>query len=153
MKYATDGQAGTTLIEIMIAVVVLAILATAAYPSYLEHVRASRRADARQALLSLASAMERHHSLYLSYEGAAEEGGDTGAPGIFPGEAPLDGERKYYDLRITSASVDDYSLRALPKNDQSGDGLLQVTADGTRAWDRDGNGDIGETERCWSRKC
>ena len=154
MSVATaDRRRGMTLIEVMVVVVILAILAVAAYPSYLDHVRGTRRADARQALMSLASAMERHHGRHLSYEGAAAGGGETGTPGIFAGEAPLDGKRKYYDLRITSASVDDYTLRALPKNGQEGDGLLQVTADGSRAWDRDGDGGIDASERCWDRKC
>lgn len=145
-------RSGITLIELLIVVVIVGILAAIAYPRYLEQVRTSRRADAQQALMSLASAMERYHSQNLTYEGAAEDG-DTGPPGIFANEAPLDGEHKYYDLRITTASVDDYTLQAQPKNDQAGDGVLQITADGTRSWDRDGNGDFAESERCWSREC
>lgn len=150
---ATKYRSGMTLIEVMVVVVIVGILAAIAYPSYLNQVRTSRRADAQQALMSLASAMERHHSQNLSYAGAADGGGNTGAPAIFPDEAPLDGDRKYYDLRITAASVNDYTLQAQPKNDQAGDGLLQITADGTRGWDRDGNGSIAASEQCWSRQC
>lgn len=153
MMCGADRRAGMTLVEVVVVVAIAAILAAAAYPSYLDHVRAARRADARQALMSLASAMERHHGRHLSYEGAASGGGDTGAPRIFADQAPVDGEHKYYDLRITSASVDDYTLRALPKNDQGGDGFLEVTADGSRAWDRDGDGGIDASERCWNWQC
>lgn len=146
-------RSGMTLIEILIAVVIVGILAAIAYPSYINQVRTSRRADAQQALMSLASAMERYHSQNLTYAGAADDGDDSGPPAIFPDEAPLDGGRKYYNLRITAASVDDYILQAQPKNDQAGDGLLQVTADGGKGWDRDGNGSIGASEQCWGREC
>jgi type IV pilus assembly protein PilE len=146
-------QRGMTLIEILIVVVIVGILAAIAYPSYRNQVLSSRRADAQQALMSLASAMERHHSQNLTYEGAADDGENTGAPAIFPDEAPLDGKRKYYNLRITAASVDDYTLQAQPKNDQAGDGLLEITADGTRGWDRDANGSIAASEQCWAREC
>lgn len=145
---------GFTLIEVLIVVVVVSILTALAYPRYLEQIQTSRRADAQQALMGLASAMERHHSRMLTYQGAAMDGEDTGAPAIFASEAPLDGARKYYDLRIVAASVDSYRLRALPKNDQGADGFLQLAADGRRAWDRDNDGDIDTPEEtCWSRVC
>ena len=38
---------GFTLIELMVAVAVVGILSAIAYPSYLQHVRKSRRADAK----------------------------------------------------------------------------------------------------------
>ena len=46
---------GFTLIELMIAVAVVAILAAIGYPSYTEHIRKSRRATAQAALMDLAS--------------------------------------------------------------------------------------------------
>jgi prepilin-type N-terminal cleavage/methylation domain-containing protein len=52
-------QKGFTLIELMIAVVVIAILAAIAYPSYQDSVRKSRRADAKSALMEHAQFMER----------------------------------------------------------------------------------------------
>lgn len=143
-------QSGLTLIEILVALVIVAILATIAYPSYRQQVQSARRADAQQALLGLASAMERYHTQNLTYENAAD--GD-GAPQIFPDEAPLDGDPKYYDLRIIDAEVDDYTIQAQPKGDQAGDGLLQLTADGTRGWDRDDDGNIEAGEQCWKREC
>lgn len=146
-------HSGFTLIEVMIVVTIVAILAAVAYPSYRNQVLSSRRADGQQALMSLASAMERYHSRNLTYEGAADDDKNTGPPAIFPDEAPLDGNRKYYDLRITSASVDDYTLEAQPKNDQDSDGVLQVTADGTKGWDRDNSGSISASEQCWGREC
>lgn len=143
-------QPGFTLIELMIVVVVVAILAMIAYPAYREQVQSARRADAQQALMGLASAMERYHSQNLTYVNAAD---GNEVPQIYADEAPLDGDRKYYDLRVTSASVDDYTLEAQPKNDQDGDGFLRLSADGSRGWDRDDNGTISASEECWKKQC
>ena len=46
---------GFTLIEVMITVAIVAILAAVALPSYREHVRKSRRAEAQAYLMALAS--------------------------------------------------------------------------------------------------
>lgn len=49
---------GFTIIEVMITVGIVGILAGVALPSYQEHVRKSRRADARITLENLAAAQE-----------------------------------------------------------------------------------------------
>lgn len=57
-RYACNGF---TLIELMIVVVVVGILAAIAYPSYQEYVNRSKRADAKNALLEIASRQERFY--------------------------------------------------------------------------------------------
>ncbi len=47
--------AGFTLIELMIAVAVVAILAAVAYPSYADYIRKGKRAAAQAALMDIAS--------------------------------------------------------------------------------------------------
>ena len=140
-------QRGFTLIELMIVVAIVAILAAVAWPSYQNQVRSSNRADAQGALMGLAQAMERHFTETGSYKGAASGGGDTGAPAIFPTEAPLDGSRKSYDLKITSADATSYLLTATPKSTglQSGDGDLTLSSTGERLWDEKGSG----TTKAW----
>ncbi len=58
---------GFTLIELMIAVAVVAILAAIAIPSYQSSVRKSRRQDAKTALLDLAAREERYFTLNNAY--------------------------------------------------------------------------------------
>ena len=58
---------GFTLIELMIAVVLVGILGSLAYPSYLENVRRSSRGDASAALNTLANDLERFYSLNSTY--------------------------------------------------------------------------------------
>ena len=52
------NQAGFTLIELMIVVVVIAILASVAIPSYTGYITDARRQGAVQEMLKIASAQE-----------------------------------------------------------------------------------------------
>ena len=52
-------NSGFTLLEAMITVVVIAILASIAYPSFMQSVRKSKRTDAHSALAKAASNLER----------------------------------------------------------------------------------------------
>lgn len=147
-------QSGFTLIELMIVVAIVAILAGIAWPSYQNQVRTSNRSDAQGALLGLAQAMERHFTQNGTYAEAATGGGDTGAPAIFPTESPLDGGNKTYNLRITAADATSYTLEAQPKGRQAGDGNLQLTSSGQKAWDRDNDGAFADPgDMCWSKTC
>jgi type IV pilus assembly protein PilE len=50
-----SSSRGFTLIELMITVAVIAILAGIAYPSYQQHVRKSRRAEAQSFMMAFAA--------------------------------------------------------------------------------------------------
>lgn len=63
------AEAGFTLIEVMIAVVIVAILAAIAVPNYTEYVRRGNRAEAAAALLESAARMQQHFTLSNSYVG------------------------------------------------------------------------------------
>lgn len=62
---------GFTLIELMIVVLVIAVLAAIAYPSYQQHVVKSRRAAAQACMQEVAQFMERYYTTNLKYTGAA----------------------------------------------------------------------------------
>ncbi|MES9904907.1 MAG: type IV pilin protein [Sedimenticola sp.] len=153
---------GFTLIELMITVAIIGILAAIAMPSYQEQVRKTRRADAQSVLYDFANAMERYASKNpnTGFADAATGDADSGAPksGVFPTQAPLDGNDKYYDLTLVvldeaggSAPAAGgyggfYTLSAAPINPgvMAGDacGTFSLTSAGTRSVS-------GSASGCW----
>lgn len=128
-------ETGFTLIEIITALGIIAILVAIAYPNYMEYLVKTRRADAQGALMSLANAMERYYTQNNTYVGATlgNGGGD-----IFPAQAPIDGDKKYYNLSIIAPTGTSYTLRAAPiaNGGQSADGLLELDSTGARRWNK-----------------
>ncbi|MCM0610994.1 type IV pilin protein [Marinobacter sediminum] len=133
-------ESGFTLIELLIVVAIVGIIAAIAYPSYQEYVERTRRVDAQGVLMEMSAAMERYYATNNSYGGAAAAAADTGAPAIFPDEAPLESDQKYYDLTIESADATSYTLRATPKGVQAGNGNLELDSTGVRRWDVNDDG-------------
>ena len=144
---------GFTLIELMIAVAIMAILTAIALPSYNKQVAKSRRADCMGVMMGFAQAMEKHYSMAYSYLGAGVSGADTGAPaaGKYPDQCAIEG-KAYYDLTIQAAAAQSFTLRATPTSgtSQVGDGYLEVTSLGQRRWDKNNDGDTGDSgETTW----
>lgn len=147
----TSYQKGFTLIELMIVVTIISMLAMIAYPSFESYSEDNRRSAAKTALAGFANAMERHFSANDSYLGAGLAGADTGAPGVYPDEAPLDSSTKHYNLTIQAATASTYTLRATPKNAQAGDGFLELLSTTQRRWDKNNDGTIGTGEFTWDK--
>lgn len=68
------GQAGFTLLELLLCVAILGLLASVAYPMYTEHLRESRVADGRALLLTAASSLERCYTRDQAYDAPACDG-------------------------------------------------------------------------------
>ena len=91
------NQTGFTLIEIMIVVAIVAIISAIAYPSYMEQVRKSRRADAQIKLQELAQLQESFFSRNFTY--ANNLSGLLGGSGN-----TIDSDEGFYTLTISSAA-------------------------------------------------
>lgn len=135
-------QSGFTLLELMIVVVVIAILASFAYPSYTRYAMRTRRADAKEMLMRVAAAEERHYTSFNKY--TAKLQADLG----FPSDTPPT-ERGYYQLSIKVENSDQkYTLSAAPVagQAQANDACATLTLDSTGKKDRSGNDSNGP---CW----
>ena len=66
-------QQGFTLIELLIVVVIAAILATIAYPSYQNYIRQTRLAAVRTQMLHNAQQLERYYTQKSTFEGFSDE--------------------------------------------------------------------------------
>ena len=151
MLVHSDQSRGFSLVELMAVIAVISLLLIVAYPSYQGYVKDNRRTEAQSALSGFAAAMERHFSNNNTYLGAGPSGADTGAPAIYPDEAPLDSQTKYYDLTIHAATISTYTLRATPKGTQVGDGFLELLSTTQRRWDKNDDGTIGVGEYDWQK--
>lgn len=129
-------QKGFTLIELMIVVIVVAILASIAIPSYLEQSRKGRRADALRSVGDMQLALERWRSENPSY---ADCGVACGS-GTYP-TAPTS---LYYTIGVT-ADATSYTITATRKSGsaQADDrcGNLSATASSKPDWSGDADCD------------
>jgi type IV pilus assembly protein PilE len=118
---------GFTLLEVMIACAIVAILAAIAYPSYKTSVQKSRRSDATTALLGVASQMERYSTEKGTYATATL---GTGAGAVFPNHT----ENSYYNLSLANLTATTYTARAAPTGAQADDpcGTLTYTEQGVK---------------------
>lgn len=116
------SKKGFTLVELMIVISIIAILAAIAYPSYIDFVRKSRRADAQAALANVQLAQQKLRSscrFYAGTAGAAENCGASAADSTvrMPATSP-DG---WYALALSNASATGFTVTATGQRDQAND--------------------------------
>ena len=157
-------QAGFTLIELMIAVVVVAVLAAIALPSFMDSIRKSRRSDAFTALAAVQHAQERWRGNNANYANntqltlpwAAAVTGDPTGLGL-----SASASAGYYAIAIANDSATGYTVTATAVSGKSqvADGdcaRLRVRATGGNivygAAPASGDTfDESSGNRCWAR--
>lgn len=130
---------GFTLIELMIAVAVIGILASIAYPGYRDYIVRSNRAEARAALLENAQFLERNFTTANHYE-------DTPLP--VPQTPRLPSTARYeMSLDIGDEDGRSFTLSATPVGTMGGDpcGTYTLTHTGERGL----VGNTRDANTCW----
>jgi len=118
---------GFTLIELMVAVVVVAILAIVSLPSYAEFVRRGARADAQAFLMEVALRQQQRLVERRAYAGSLADLG-LAAPAALASK---------YDvtMSVPAAVPPTFTLSAVPQGAQAaeGCGTLSLTSSGERS--------------------
>jgi len=116
---------GFTLIELMIAVVIIGLLAAIAYPSYTGIIQKTRRQEAQRTLLESSQVMEGFYAMNVNYSGAVTANKLT----IFTVSEEFS---DYYNLTAV-ATNSTFTLTATPYGDQANEdcGTLTITQNGT----------------------
>ncbi|WP_295393071.1 type IV pilin protein [uncultured Thiodictyon sp.] len=151
------GLVGFTLVELMVTLVIVAILAAVAYPSYVAQVRRGSRAEVKGALLEDAQFLERNYTVNNCYHRTdancttACTPPGSGCVSLPREQSPERGAAKY---TITVAYSDEapctlghcFTLSAVPTGTMTGD------ACGTLTLDQAGiQGASGDVATCWQR--
>ena len=121
MGFQRQSSQGFTLIELLIVVAIVGILAMISYPSYQNHVRKTKRADAKVALTELANLQEKFFGQCSVYAAGA-----TAITDAFPktfgvcagtglGAPSTDSPDKNYTLTVSSTGPTNYTLTATAK--------------------------------------
>jgi len=131
----------------MVVVVIIAILAAIAYPSYIDQMRKSKRGAAKSALLDLSNRQEQYFFTNKAYANAVNM-----LPGYTAATDPLlfDKNSAYTTVNadavyaVSVATIDDnptscggapcFQLQAVPQNDQQNDvcGTFTLTSSNKR---------------------
>jgi len=142
MKKIVMNYRGFTLIELMIVVAIAGILASVAYPSYVESVQRGNRAEARGILLEMAQLLERNFTEANRYD--QDSAGNAFALPVI--QSPRTGTAKYAIQFTAGPAQTTYTLGAVPAGTMAGDacGTLTLTHTGVR-------GAGGVVADCWQR--
>lgn len=133
---------GFSLIELMIAIAIVALLVGIAIPSYTEYVVRSNRAEGKSVLMDAAQSLERCYSRFGAYN-------NTNCTGIFP----ITSENDWYVVSAPSEGdigPNSFLLEAVPQGTQATRdtkcGTLTLDHVGRRGVDDDATGTASD---CW----
>ncbi len=145
---------GFTLVELLIALAIMAIISVVAMPMYTTYSERTYRGEAGADLLGCGQALERFNSVNFTYQGSADTDADgLGDADIGPiaGEIcnPLSVRQGRYNITV-NATAATFAFTATPIGTMAGNGILTLDDGGNRGWDRNGDNDTTDAgEQAW----
>ncbi len=150
MSYRAKGM---TLLELVFAVAMVAVLASIALPSYRNYVLRANRTEVRAALLGLATAQEKFYLQCNTYTTTLNENAATDC-GTGNLRYPVTSERGYYSISVTAADESAWTAKAEPTIDspQLDDVKCQwFGLSSTGAKSAKSSTNVDTTIKCWGR--
>jgi type IV pilus assembly protein PilE len=138
-------QRGITLMELLTVIVVIAILASVAIPTYRNYLLRTQRAEGKTALLQLQAAQEKFYLNRNSYTAAVTAASPAGLGLLGTSET------NKYDISVELVNDGQgYIAKATPavgggQEDDTRCGTLTISDTGVRGIE----GGTGEAEECW----
>jgi type IV pilus assembly protein PilE len=144
LRMRRNAVLGFTLIELMIAVAIVALLAAVAMPSYQSYIRKGNRADATSLLQAVQLAQEKHRLGNATY---AKDFASLDPPC----KCNSTSERGHYSVAISGDSATGYTLTAnaestMQKGDTGCTAIKLKVTGGTIEYGLDADG-----KKCWSK--
>ena len=137
-----DVGKGFTLIELMIAVAILAIVIAIAVPAYTNYVTRTNRTDGHKLLTETAQALERCFTRFGSYTAANCALGQSAT-------YPIDSENGWYSLEWADQDIDTTSFTLTAKPQGAQETRDQGKCDALTLSHRGERGQEGNGDRCW----
>lgn len=129
---------GFTLLEIMVVVIIIAVLAAFAVPSYQRYILRADRAQARVTLMEAAQAMDRYYTTNYTYVGYT-------LPTSLQ-SSPPNGTPKFTITVVGTPSISSYTLKATSVNGD--DECATMTLNQAGIQQSTGSATVAE---CWNR--
>lgn len=147
----THAQRGFSLIELVIAVAILAIVASLAYPSFMGSVRKGRRAEAFAALSAVQQAQERWRANNAAYASDLT----AAAPAGLGLSSSTSGGLYTISIANTSGTGYEAVATAVAGTSQASDSKCSTMgvrmANGNLSYNSASNSAYAATNECWSR--
>ncbi len=146
--------AGFTLVELLVAVAIMAIISAVAIPFYTQYSLRTYRSEGQADLMGCGQALERFASINFNYLNAA----DTDDDGIGDADAgpiasaicaPISVAQGRYNITVNGTAAG-FVLTATPAGRMDGDGIMTFDSVGNRGWDQNDDGDTTDAgEQDW----
>ena len=125
MKFSRS--AGFTIVEVMIVVAIVGILAAIAYPSYQEHIRNTREAEAKGLIMEYASELEAFRAKNFEYPADDAAARRFAPDGLYGGD--------FYTPVYSRDSPHAFTITTAPKGIMTGEQTLEFeTVNGGPQW-------------------
>jgi type IV pilus assembly protein PilE len=128
---------GFTIIELLVAMAIFAIISAIAIPLYTQYTQRGYRTELMSDLLVCAQGLERFNAVNFTYIGANPGGDDTALDVAICNPASVQ-QARYAITAVTTRNT--YDLTATPSGSMAGTGVLTFDEAGTRTWDEDSDG-------------